>query len=239
MAHVLDSSDIDITNVSNPNHPCAGKNCNECDSCIFDQDLFLDKNQNKKNMDNCTSCHLCNNLIKNYIGDDRLQFNACCGRYTIMFNNYSRPRVIRANAGAMLPLDPPEWCPKNRGITNMCISSEALAQEMSKALPAVVSVPTHSVELENKTYKTMTYTERREKMMALPKRITWDEIEEDGIYVIPKILSQSRKVVRVIMKSETLLRCSEIDEYGKESQVLCSIYPKDIDAVFITKVLKY
>jgi hypothetical protein len=41
------------------------------------------------------------------------------------------------------------------------------------------------------------------------------------------------------MKSDTLLRCSEIDEYGEESKTLSSVYPKDIDTVFITKVLKY
>lgn len=231
MAHVLDTE-------INPNHPCAGKNCNECESCIFDQDLFLDKNQSKKDMDACTSCHLCPNLVKNYTGDDRIRFNACCGRYTIIFNTYSRPRIIKANTGPMLPLTPPDWCPRNRGITKMCVSSEALAQDVNKALPAPsqVSTPTEPVV---KTYKTMTYTERREKLMELPKHLTWDEIEEDGIYVIPKILSQSRKVVRVVMKSDTLLRCSEIDEYGKESQVLCSIYPRDIDTVFITKVLKF
>ena len=85
----------------------------------------------------------------------------------------------------------------------------------------------------------MTYTERREKLMELPKHVEWDDIEEGGVYVIPKILSQSRKVVRVVMKSDTLLRCSEIDEYGEESKTLSSVYPKDIDTVFITKVLKY
>ena len=41
------------------------------------------------------------------------------------------------------------------------------------------------------------------------------------------------------MKNDTLLRYSEIDEYGKESQTLCSVYPRDIDVVFMTKVLKY
>jgi hypothetical protein len=85
----------------------------------------------------------------------------------------------------------------------------------------------------------MTYSERREKLMALPKRLKWDEIEEGGVYVIPKILSQARKVVRVVMKTDDILRCSEIDEFGKESQVLTSVYPRDIDVVFITKVLKY
>lgn len=232
MAHVLDTE-------INPNHPCADKDCKECESCIFDQDLFLNKNQSKKDMEACTSCHLCPNLVKNYVGDDMIRFNACCGRYTIMFSTYSRPRVIKANAGPMLPLTPPDWCPRNRGITKMCVSSEGFAKDIARALPAVVSTPKQSVEPEVKTYKTMTYTERREKLMELPKHLTWDEIEEDGIYVIPKILSQSRKVVRVVMKSDTLLRCSEIDEYGKESQVLCSIYPRDIDTVFITKVLKF
>ena len=228
MAHVLNAE-------INPNHPCADKNCNECETCIFDQDLFLENHKNKKDMDVCTSCHLCNNLVKNYIDDDKIQFNACCGRFMVWFNGYSRPRIIKAKTGPMLPLTPPEWCPKNRGVTQMSVSSEMLNKDISKALPA--PLPTKVEEV--KTYKTMTYTERREKLMALPKHLEWDDIEEDGVYVIPKILSQSRKVVRVIMKNDTLLRCSEIDEYGKESQTLSSIYPKDIDAVFMTKVLKY
>lgn len=234
MAHVLNAE-------INPNHPCADKNCNECETCIFDQDLFLENHKNKKDMDVCTSCHLCGNLIKNYIGDDRLQFNACCGRFMVMFNTYSRPRIIKAKTGPMVPLPPPEWCPKNRGVTSMSVSSDMLAQDVNKALPAPlqVSTPKETVEPVVKTYKTMTYTERREKLMALPKHLEWDDIVEGEIYVIPKILSQARKVVRVIMKSDTLLRCSEIDEYGKESQVLCSVYPRDIDVVFMTKVLKY
>jgi hypothetical protein len=159
----------------------------------------------------------------------------------VMFNTYSRPRIIKAKTGPMVPLPPPEWCPKNRGITNMSVSSDMLAQDVNKALPAPsqVSTPKETVEPVVKTYKTMTYTERREKLMALPKHLEWDDIVEGEIYVIPKILSQARKVVRVVMKSDTLLRCSEIDEYGKESQVLCSVYPRDIDVVFMTKVLKY
>ena len=41
MAHVLNSE-------INPNHPCADKNCNECETCIFDQNLFLENHKNKK-----------------------------------------------------------------------------------------------------------------------------------------------------------------------------------------------
>jgi hypothetical protein len=235
MAHALNTE-------SKMKHPCAGKSCTECETCIFDQELFLEDTQKKENMDTCTSCHLCGNLIKNYIGDDRLQFNACCGRFMVMFSSYSRPRIIKAKTGPMVPLTPPAWCPKNRGVTQMSVSSAMLAQEMNdKALPAPSQVSSQKEEVEPivKTYKTMTYTERREKLMALPKHLKWDDIVEGEIYVIPKILSQARKVVRVVMKSDTLLRCSEIDEYGKESQVLCSVYPRDIDVVFMTKVLKY
>jgi hypothetical protein len=75
--------------------------------------------------------------------------------------------------------------------------------------------------------------------MGLPKHIEWCDIQEDEVYVIPKILSQSRKVIRVVCKNDNFLRYSEIDEYGNESHTLSSIYPKDIDAVFMTKLLKY
>ena len=221
--------------INESKHPCANKNCYECEHCIFDEDLFLDNN-NKKDMGVCTSCHICGDSIKNYIDEERFKFNACCGRFKVMYANDTRPRIIKANIGPMIPLTPPEWCPKNNGITQMSVSSESLIKESSKALPAPSQV---SSQTENKSYKNMTYSEKRERLMSLPKHLKWEEIEEDGVYVIPKILSQSRKVVRVVMKNDNLIRCCEIDEYGKEGTSFSSIYPKDIETVFITKVLKY
>ena len=229
MAHVIEDFN------SNPNHPCYGMSCNECETCIFDRDIFADDKPKKENMYLNESCHLCGNLIKNYIGEDRLRFNACCGRSLIGFNSYSRPRVIKAATGPMVPLPPPEWCPKKRGVTKEYITSTEAEQDLvRKCLPAPSTATQNIVQ-----NRPMTYSERREKLMALPKRLEWDEIEEGGVYVIPKILSQARKVVRVVMKTDDILRCSEIDEFGKESQVLTSVYPRDIDVVFITKVLKY
>ena len=32
-------------------HPCAGKDCRECETCIFDEDLFIDKVQPNKRKD--------------------------------------------------------------------------------------------------------------------------------------------------------------------------------------------
>ena len=209
------------------NHPCDGKDCKDCETCIFDVDLFLDK---RNNMINNESCYLCNGLVKNYIGEERFKFNACCNKSLISSNGFARPRVIKANTGPMVELTPPSWCPKKRGVTKEFIINTDEEKKDTLSLP-----PTPTVKPSTQ----LTYSEKRERLLAMPKRIEWKDIEEDGVYVIPKILSQSRKVVRVIMKTDTLLRCSEIDEYGKESQTLSSIYPRDIDAVFITKVLRY
>ena len=227
MTHIIDD---------NINHPCYGMNCNECETCKFDKDLFVENKKNNQYMDNYDSCEYCSSLIKNYIGDDRLQFNACCGRCMVTFNTYLRPRIIKAKTGPMLPLPTPDWCPKKRGVTTEYLTASELQNEV-KSLPSPSTVSTANSNTE--INKPMTYSEKREKMMQLPKHIEWNDIKEGDVYVIPKILHQSRKVVRVVIKTESLLRCSEIDEYGKESQVLTSVYPRDIDMVFITKVLKY
>lgn len=227
MTHIIDD---------NINHPCYGMNCNECETCKFDRDLFVEHKKSNQHMDNCNSCEYCGNLIRNYIGEEKLKFNACCGRVLINIGNTDRPRIIKANTGHMLPLPTPDWCPKKRGVTKEYLTTSELQNEVrSLPSPSTVSTANSNTEIN----KPMTYSERREKMMQLPKHIEWDDIEEGGVYVIPKILHQSRKVVRVVVKTESLLRCSEIDEYGKESQVLTSVYPRDIDMVFITKVLKY
>lgn len=217
----------------NHSHPCYGKSCENCETCMFDEYLFNYDKLKKQNMEENDSCHLCGSLIKNYIGDDRLRFNACCGRSIIGYTTFTRPRVIKANIGPMVPLPIPSWCPKKRGVVNEYVSPSVVEEEPTPKLPLLPIVA------KEEPKKPMTYAEKKEKLMGFPRRIEWDDIEEDAIYVIPKIMSQSRKVVRIIVKSDTFLRCSEIDEYGEESKTLTSIYPKDIDAVFITKLLRY
>ena len=228
MTHIIDDN--------NASHPCYGMNCNECETCKFDRDLFIEPKKNNQHMNNYDSCELCNNLIKNYSNQESVKYNACCGRTLITFGCGYRPRIIKANTGPMLPLPTPSWCPKKRGVTREYLSSSDLQNEV-KALPSPSTVSASNSDTA--INRPMTYSEKREKMMQLPRHLEWDEIEEGGVYVIPKILHQSRKVVRVVIKTESLLRCSEIDEYGKESQVLTSVYPRDIDMVFMTKVLKY
>lgn len=83
------------------------------------------------------------------------------------------------------------------------------------------------------------YNEKREALMALPRHLSLEEIEEGEIYVIPKLQSQKRKVIKVIQKSDTHFRYCEIDENGKESSYSSTVYPKDIEYVFVTKLHRF
>jgi len=121
MTHIIDD---------NINHPCYGMNCNECETCKFDRDLFVEDKKNNQHMDNYDSCEYCGNLIKNYIGTERLKFNACCGRALINFGSAHRPRIIKANTGPMLPLPTPDWCPKKRGVTKEYLTTSDLQKEI-------------------------------------------------------------------------------------------------------------
>lgn len=224
---------------NNPNHPCHGKECKDCESCIFDIDIKVKDNNMQQNL----TCDFCSSLVKSYLGDDRSKYNACCNRCLVRFNGSteSRPRVIKANVSPMVILPSPDWCPRNKGIVKEYISSDRLLEDMNfqEFRRSGLLLPTTSSSTVKDVSRPLTYTEKRDKLSTMPKHLQWDEIEEDGVYVIPKILYQGRKVIRVVSKTENFLRFCEIDEYGKESQTLTSLYPKDIDAVFITKVLKY
>lgn len=260
MAHVIE----------NPNHPCAGKSCNDCETCIFDVDIddiqpkanpmspqcgqlvkcftgyqcedceFREEKKETKNNNimNNETCNICQSLIKNYVGDGRLVFNACCGKVIIDYTSFTRPRVIKYKTGQMLAIETPEWCPKKHGIDKQVlkpIAGESYSDEneiTQRSLPARVAPSAQET-------RPMTYYERREKLKTLPKHLAWDEIQENGVYVIPKLLSQARKVVKVIMKTENLIRTVEINEHGDESTYSSTIYPNDLETVFITKIHKY
>lgn len=257
MAHILD-----------PNHPCVGKSCEECETCIFDMDIdeiqpsrksplkaanncgqlvkcftgyqcdSCEFNEYKNNSDMNECCNKCPNLIKNFLGDDRLVFNACCGKVIIDYGEYTRPRVIKYKTGQMLQIDTPDWCPKKNGIDKQVlkpIDKDEYADETNGKvllLPSQTSAP-------RTDYKHMSYYDKKEEMRKFTRHLTWDEIKENEVFVVPKILNQSRKVFRVVSKTNGLLRYCEIDEDGKEKTFCGTLYPSDIELVFITKLLKY
>lgn len=221
--------------IGNTNHPCYPKDCKDCEICIFDEDLFKDKKMKNKEL-----CNNCESLLKHYVQKNDIQFNAACGKSFILFDRTERPRNIKYKVGPMLDIEAPYWCPKKKGVTKEYADYDSILKEdkeHEESMAEHKESPATPPKKEEK--KVLTYYEKKELLMKLPRRVEWDDIEEGEVYVIPKLLYQSRKVVRIVIKTESLIRCSEIDEFGKENQICTSIYPKDIESIFLTKLHKY
>ena len=150
----------------------------------------------------------------------------------------------------------PTWCPLNNNKKNPSyvfgeMTTKKIEKEQSKevkSLPAVPATPPKPIpteaevleELRKKPVESLTYSERRTLMKDLPKHLKWDEIEEGKTYVIPKIMSQGRKIVKVSSKTSGVCVCHEINETtGNEYSYTCNIYPSDLDAVFITELREF
>ena len=101
-------------------HPCIGKNCIECETCIFDRELFPDrvtpneelKNKTSNNMcNNSNTCNNCPNLSKHYEHCDIGHFDAACGLVSYEAFGVSRPRRIDYNLSPNQTIVSPNWCP--------------------------------------------------------------------------------------------------------------------------------
>lgn len=211
-------------------HPCSGKDCKDCETCIFDKDLFIDKVQpnKKEEIMNCKICNLCTNLEKTFDHSETNRFDASCRAvpYDDAWGK-TRNRRIGFNLSVAQDIVCPNWCPLNK--PSACM-----------ALPSPNQVSTSSTSKISKHVSLLTYTEKRELMKELPRRIEWNNIEVGKTYVIPKIMSQSRKVVRVSSKTDSICICHEINESTKsEYSSTCNIYPSDLDAVFITELHEF
>ena len=98
--------------------------------------------------------------------------------------------------------------------------------------------PTTSQASSEVPFKNLSYYEKMKRLSELPKHMTWDEIKVGNTYVIPKILTKKMKIVKVVEKTAAMIRCSEIED-GKESLYMTTIYPNDVEAVFIVKFLTF
>jgi len=176
------------------------------------------------------TCHICSDLIKNYIDERRVFFNACCARSLVVENGMSKPRSIVHNACKLSPLTTPDWCPKLRGVLRTIDVSE------TKLLP-----PPQNEEKTNDLveFNKLTYYGKRDRLSKLPRRTEWADIEVGGIYVIPKILTNKMKIVKVLDKTETSARCREMDADLSETVYATSLFPRDVESIFITKLLKF
>ena len=211
-------------------HPCRGMDCKDCETCRFDEELFPDRVQpNKKKENNMDRklCNACENLEKNYEMRFGGRYDAACKLCKYEALGTSRSRRIDFNVGVGQDIVTPNWCPLN-GNTQMGFPSPST---VSSARPKPQETGPHPSTVG------LTYTEKRERMKNLPKHIEWKDIKEGNIYLIPRIMNQSRKIVKVITKTEMCCSCHEISETtGNEYQYVCSVYPSDLDAVFITEI---
>ena len=229
-------------NEANKNHPCEGKDCRYCETCIFDVDLFVDKvhpNTKKeeiKTNNMCNSSRLCNNcinLIRNHEDCIGNKFDAACKVVSYEAFGETRPRRMAYNVSPMEDIPSPTWCPLRESAAQLMLPTPS--QVTHKPSPQTTG-PTASEE----SLTHMSYSERREKMKQIKRHLEWEDIEEGKLYVIPKILSQATKIVKVITKTDMCCTCHEISQVtGNEYQYNCSIYPSDIDAVFITELRKF
>lgn len=217
-------------------HPCKGKDCKDCETCIFDRDLFEDgvtpneREKNKKTDSMCNrTCNECVNLVRSYEYCQSGRFDAACKVVSYTAFNQSRPRRIDYNLSPNQSIASPNWCPL---LANNSKPPMALPSQSRPTTPMgadIVTPPT----------STPIYT-KREKMKELQKHIEWKDIEEGKVYLIPKILTQARKIVKVITKTDMCCTCHEISEYtGNEYTYNCSFYPSDLDAVFITEIHEF
>ena len=217
-------------------HPCAGKDCRNCETCIFDRDLFVggvmpnerikeENNTLNKNMCNFKTCNECRYLKRMFEGCGQGRFDAACEAVTYEAFGISRPRRIDYNLDYDSTIIAPSWCPeKNKQLTLPQKST------VTRPIPQMTGPqPSSSTAIS--------YSDRRERMKNLRKHIEWDDIEEGKVYVIPKILSQARKIVKVITKTQMSCVCHEISEItGNEFTYNCMVYPSDLEAVFINEL---
>ena len=221
-------------------HPCRGKDCLQCETCIFDRDIFEDgitpneraKKEEKNKLNNMCGDRLCNdcvNLSRHYERCEVGHFDAACKAVSYEAFGHSRPRRIDYNITPNQSIISPHWCPLKESKAQLLLPAQTR--------PRPQDTGPHSTTPSTTTPTFTSYSDRREKMKALRKHIEWKDIEEGKVYVIPKILSQSRKIVKVITKTEMSCICHEISEYtGNEYNYNCTVYPSDLDAVFITEL---
>lgn len=219
-------------------HPCAGKDCLQCETCIFDRDIFENgitpneiarKEKNKTNNMSTRLCNGCVNLSRHYEHCMQGHFDAACKVVSYRAFGNERSRRIDYNVSPNQEIVSPNWCPLKESNRQLALPSTVTRPKPQETGPHSTNTPPYT-----------SFSDRRDKMKELRKHIEWENIEEGKIYVIPKILSQARKIVKVITKTNMSCICHEISEYtGNEFSYNCTVYPSDLDAVFITELRKF
>ena len=207
--------------IGNGDFICNGLSCENCETCKFDEDLFIPKNQSMKPI-----CNYCEYLVKNFLGDDRRFFNACCSKNLVDCGSYVRPMTIEYHTFQMADIERPFWCPIKE-------------KETSLTLPKKIEAVTVKTE-EKKPFSSLTFSEKKEFIKTLTPITKWEDIKVDHYYVIPKLASTTKKIIRVETKTDNLIRCHEISEYsGTEYSTITTIHNDDAELNLIVELRNY
>lgn len=210
----------------NKEHPCYGLDCKNCFQCKFDMDIFAEdtdtKNNDKKEKEMKKVCNYCGHLIKDYGENATRFFAARCNKKRM--TQTSKPWVIDIDCYEMGDIETPEWCP--------------LMNELKDENPSNVGQEVKENEdTTPKPFKDLSYMEKKDVLKSMPHRLNWEDIKEDEYYLIPRIMSTSKKIIHVISKNDDYLICREISEYtNREYSYSTTIYNCDIEAVFMVKI---
>jgi hypothetical protein len=205
--------------IFNEDHPCFGKSCEGCETCMFDEPIP------DRTLNILPRCNECGYLIKQYTGKYKggsldMEFNASCAKHMIISENIERARIIQRCVRGNESIYRPDWCPKV--IT-------ATPEPVKLSLPAVINKPA--------TYDD--YIEKRNKMKELPSVMNWKDIKEGDMCVVPRILRQKRKLVLVKERTDYVLKCVELRDNLEPTSTYLNIYSNDIDVNFIVKIHKF
>lgn len=191
---------------------CACNYCKDlttCNNCdIFNLYKRQDEKEIKEKKMGKKLCNGCSWLLRDILPKENPKFDACCLNEIISSSSgHNRFKLIRAGVGPMLDIERPEWCHLN------------------------------SKETKEQAKRPLTYTEKQAGLKNLERMIPWDDISEGTTYVIPKILYQPRRIVKVLTKTPFLVQVYEIDSHGerKYKDTSLYIYKNDIEALLITK----
>ena len=207
------------------NHPCQGKDCRLCETCIYDEPIPDNGAKSPKALDKI--CNYCGYLVKSYKEHGDVKFNACCGKHIIESGDYVRPRTIRFNVeGDNEDIPKPDWCPKV--LSNSPSPTVTIAPSVSNENNSGTTPPSSASFYES-------FTERRKVLSKLPSHLEWDDFKEGELYVIPRIINQKVKVVKIIDKNDYTIRCIVVNDNGQESNYYHNVYKQDLDAKFIVK----
>lgn len=199
-------------------HPCEGKNCIDCETCIYDKPIESGLPEKKLMPDEV--CNYCGYLIKQYKDHNDTIFNACCSKCRIETANYARPRTIDFRLNETNDIKRPEWCPKK--------AQDLIRDSVSHTPPIVTRADEYN-----------SYTAKRNKLKELPNHLDWGDICIGKIYIVPPILGRKRKIIKPTFKSEYCLTSKDVGEDGKVLNSITNIYKTDIDVNFIVELKNF